>query len=269
MSTNFLTKNSIKRKLKSQFLWFRKYYYQGKSFTCPLCGNSFRTMLPGGFQSDAVKKLDIIGAGLRSQNICPYCLSTDRDRLVYVYLSDIFSIKEKEIHVLHVSPEPALYRVLSTLPSITYTTGTKYAEGTYYPSGIEFFDLRELPYSNNTFDMVICNHVLEHIEEDYLAMAEIFRVLKNNGLAVLQVPISEKLVDTLEDPDIKTQQDRHTVFGQFDHVRVYGQDYPSRLEQIGFSMEVIPSHRVKEQANVSVNFALNPRENLYIAHKKL
>ncbi len=268
MSKNNFGKDRIKRSAKGVFLWLRGYYYHGSSYSCPSCNRSFRTMLPGGYQSEATEKLNIVGAGLRNNNICPFCLSTDRDRLILLYLRDYYLISKKSINVLHVSPEPALYRVLSRIKNLNYTIGTKYAEGTYYPKEISFFDLRELPYSNATFDLIICNHVLEHIEDDRLAMSELYRVLKNNGQAILQVPISEQLPKTLENPAVISPADRHKIFGQFDHVRVYGSDYITRLESIGFKVEIIPSSAIQKKQN-KINYALNSKEKLYIAHKML
>ena len=187
-------------------------------------------MLPGGFQVEVAEKLEIVGAGYRTNNICPSCLSTDRDRLVYLYLSTVEKIEEQPLKILHMSPEPSLYRVISKIKSIDYHIATKYAEGTYYPVNIEFFDLLAIPHQDEAFDMVICNHILE-------------------------------------DPTVTSPKDRHRVFGQFDHVRIYGTDYKNRLESIGFHVDIQnPIDNCWPIQEVG-KYALNPKENLYIANK--
>jgi len=259
--------SKIKRLAKRVFLMGRRYYYRGQAIECPICGFGFRKMLPGGFQSDVITEKEIIGAGLRNNNICPYCLSTDRDRLVFLYLKHQSHIFTKHLKILHVSPEPALYQVISKIEGIDYTIGTKYAEGSYYPAEITFFDLTGMPHKDNTFDLVICNHVLEHIPDDLQAMSEIHRILKPGGEAILQVPMSYKIEKTMEDDTVISEADRHRVFGQFDHVRIYGSDYQERLESVGFQVSI---HQPTQEAWIredTSKYALNEKEYLFVAHK--
>ena len=264
---NMPGKQKMKRLAKEIFLLGRRYYYRGHTVECPICQNGFTKMLPGGFESQVVNKLEIIGAGLRKNNICPYCLSTDRDRLVYLFLKHQTPVFDKKLKVLHVSPEPALYKVLSNLNNLDYIIGTKYAEGAYYPAEITFFDLLGMPHQDNTFDVVICNHVLEHIPDDRQAMSEILRILKPGGFAILQVPLSMKLKETLEDSSVLTKEDRHRVFGQFDHVRVYGSDYKKRLESIGFMVSMHHPSTENWPIDDIEKFALNAKELLYVGYK--
>jgi len=259
--------NQLKRLTKRIFLFGRRYYYRGQNVACPICGLGFRKMLPGGFQSDVITEKEIIGAGLRDNNICPYCLSTDRDRLVFLYLKYKADIFNKRLKILHVSPEPALYQVISRIQGIDYTIGTKYAEGSYYPAEITFFDLTGMPHQDNTFDLVICNHVLEHIPNDLQAMQEIHRILKPGGEAILQVPISYKIEKTLEDDTVVTEADRHRIFGQFDHVRIYGPDYQQRLESVGFTVNVHHPGDENWPHEDITKYALNQKEPLFVAHK--
>ena len=100
-------------------------------------------------------------------------------------------------------------------------------------------DVLNIPFDPNYFDLIICNHVLEHIQNDIDAMKELFRVLKLNGKAILQVPISKNSEKTFEDFSVTDPKERENIFGQFDHVRIYGQDYTKRLESVGFSVECI------------------------------
>lgn len=257
----------ILRFFKQIYLSVRGYYFKGNTYKCPVCNKEFRKMLPGGFDLEVIKQKEIIGSGLRNNNICPYCQSTDRDRLVFLYLSQKTQIFNQAVKILHISPEPALYNAIKKHDNILYVTGTKYAEGIYYHKEIDLVDLLDLPYYDGEFDMVICNHVLEHIIDDTKAISEIYRVTTYGGLAILQVPVSEQLEVTYEDESIIDEKSREKHFGQFDHVRIYGKDYRSRLENSGFKVEMYhPS--VKPERDSELNrFALNKDEKLFVAHK--
>jgi ubiquinone/menaquinone biosynthesis C-methylase UbiE len=124
-----------------------------------------------------------------------------------------------------------------------------------------------LPYGDNEFDVVICNHVLEHIDDDAKAISEIYRVTIVGGLAILQVPISNQLEVTYEDAAIKGKKQREKHFGQFDHVRIYGKDYKSRLENAGFMVQTYSPLEEKSNKATLNKFALNTDEKLYVAHK--
>jgi len=126
--------------------------------------------------------------------------------------------------------------------------------------GLEFIE-------DNSVDEVHAYHVLEHILDDKQAMSELFRVLKPDGFAILQVPIALALEKTYEDYSIISKRGRERYFGQFDHVRIYGKDYPKRLESVGFHVEV--SHPEKDHWDIPdlEKYALNKKESLYIAKK--
>ena len=95
-------------------------------------------------------------------------------------------------------------------------------------------DIHQMPFPDNSFDTVLCNHVLEHVDDDIQAMREIARVLKPGGLAIMQVPFFHPIPDkTISDPSIKDRKTREKLFGQDDHVRRYGKDYSNRIEQSG------------------------------------
>ena len=246
---------------------FRGFYYRGSRYTCPVCGHSFRKMLPGGFDLPVIKEKHIIGAGRRDNDICPYCQSTDRDRLIYCYLKYETDFFEKPNTLLHIAPEPSLYQVFSKAKNLDYFPATKYAEGFYYSSKVEIADLLDLHFDEATFDWVICNHVLEHIPNDRRAIHEIFRVLKPGGKAILQVPFSLQLEKTFEDDSITTEADREKYFGQFDHVRIYGRDYPDRLKKAGFNVHQIRQDKDFKNLKDLAKFAVNPEEILFLCEK--
>ncbi len=253
--------------LKRIYYGLRGVYYAGSTYRCPVCNRTFRTMLPGGFDLEVIRKMEIVGSGRRPLDICPYCQSTDRDRLVFLYLKYETDFFEKSCSLLHIAPEPSLYRVFKKMKNIEYHPGTKYAEGFYYGNDLETVDLLDIPYADNRFDWIICNHVLEHIPDDVSAMRELFRVLKPGGRAVLQVPYSLKLKTTYEDERYRTPEEREQHFGQFDHVRIYGLDYPDRLRSSGFDVEVIDQEKGLKHAGDLKKYALNPKENLFVATK--
>lgn len=206
----------------------------------------------------------VVGGGRRNA-ACYRCGSLDRERLVYVYLKDYLRIFDpgNRSRVLHIAPERRLMVVLGSAPGIEYVCGDKFPERYGDPAGVETMDVLDLCFSDGTFELVICNHVLEHIPADQAAMTEILRVLKPGGKAILQVPLSLNSEKTLEDDSITSREGREEQFGQWDHVRIYGQDYGKRLARAGFQVE-----RVKIAGTPGYERAgLNPMEELFVANK--
>jgi len=127
-------------------------------------------------------------------------------------------------------------------------------------------DITDINFENDYFDFIICNHVLEHVQDDRKAMSELFRVLKPDGEAILQVPISKYNKETFEDFSIVSPREREKYFGQKDHVRIYGKDYKNRLENVGFKLEI---YDIKKALNIkeAKRLGLNREEILYVCFK--
>lgn len=237
--------------------------YENIPFVCPFCGLQSCKLDSAGIDNATNRDYKIIGAGLRYAK-CPICKSIDRTRLVYTYLKyekNIFA--HPQTRVIHIAPEMVLADKFFEANFTNYSCGDFYAEGQHanYPNFVKQMDIQNLPFKDGSFNVVICNHVLEHVQDDRKSMQEIFRVLCKGGWSILQVPISPILEKTIENPSITDGQMLEKLFGQKDHVRLYGMDYVSRLESCGFNVECI------KLANKYPNYGLNPLETLFIAHK--
>jgi SAM-dependent methyltransferase len=240
----------------------RFFAYQGVGRQCPLCGLRFRKFVPDpGEPSPVFQEHHIVGGGAFDEARCPYCDSSERERHVYLYLRDATTVLNDQVRVLHVAPERNVQRLLRKRPNVRYLSADLNS-----PRAQMRLDLTVLPFRNDAFDVVICNHVLEHIPPVRLAMDEIHRVLRPGGWAMLQVPIATTLTNTAEDPAVKSPKDRLRLYGQQDHVRLYGVDYPDRLAQAGFDVE---KHNLTRRfgPDYGRKYGLLPDEEIYIARK--
>ena len=208
--------------LANLLLPFLDFYYRGDRFTDPINGKSYRSFLPYGY----VK--------IRPNALSPGTLSLERHRLIWLYLQRETSFFSLDAAVLHMAPEKALMTRLRKLKYLTYTTCDLES-----PLAEVKADICDLPFPDASFDWILCNHVLEHIPNDTKAMQELYRVLKPGGKALLQVPLNTALEETFEDDSIVDKAARTKVFGQYDHVRVYGKDYFEKLRQTGFEVNEI------------------------------
>ncbi len=237
-------------------------FYSGNKYICIFCGGKFRKLLPSGINGKTAK--DLIGGGYRYV-ICPKCGSPDRERLIYFYLKNrtkILNKVGKKINLLHIAPEKNLRKVFASEKHISYFPGDINPKGDDYK-----IDITKISnFRDNFFDVIICNHVLEHIPNDKKAMRELLRVLSPAGFAILQVPISKTIEKTFEDFSIKKPKDRERVFGQSDHVRIYGKDYKERLENIGFKVTV---YNIKNNLtnNEIEKLGINKEEVMYVCKK--
>ena len=204
------------------FLPIIKILYRGNKFTDPIDGRSYRKFLPYGYKK------------LRPNALSPGTLSLERHRLLWLYLKRETAFLKDKKKVLHIAPEQALYKKFKKIESWDYLTLDLNS-----PLADIKADITNLPFDDNIFDLIICNHVLEHIQDDIIAIKEIYRVLKKNGLAIMQIPIDIKRIKTFENPEIKSNKEREELFGQYDHVRVYGKDFFERLKSVGFKTKKI------------------------------
>ena len=237
------------------------YKYFGNKKKCPFCQKHFRKFISGGYKNLVLKEKKVIGGYFRENVFCPYCHSSDRERLVYLYLLNKTDLFSKKYKLLHIAPEQNLQKKILSHSNINYISADLDS-----PLAMIKMDVTNIGFADNTFDVIICNHVLEHIINDQKAIAEFYRVLKPNGWAILQVPISMSLKKTYEDYSVNLPKQKEKTFGQRDHVRIYAKDYINRLEDSGFDVSIY--NFVKEFGESIVDkHGLIKNENLYICSK--
>ena len=195
---------------------------KGKQYIDPIDGRSFRKFLPYGYEN------------IRENVLSPSTLSLERHRLFWLYLKNETPFFFDKLKVLHFAPEQAFYKRFRKLKNIEYVTTDLNS-----PIADVKADICDLPFNDNEFDFIICNHVLEHIPNDYKAMKELYRVLSFNGTAIVQVPYKSDLEETYEDDSITDPKERRRIFGQYDHVRIYGMDYFNKLKKSGFEVNAV------------------------------
>ena len=203
--------------------------------TDPIDGTSYRKFLPYGYQK------------IRENALCPGTLSLERHRLLWLFLERETKFFKKASKVLHIAPEQPLYKKFKQFKHWEYKTCDLNS-----PLAEIKADICNLPFENNSYDLVLCNHVLEHVLNDKLAIRELFRVLKKGGVLIAQVPLDLNRKMTFEDPSIIDKAERKKVFGQYDHVRIYGKDYFDLLDSAGFEShcisftEKLSKHEIKK-----------------------
>ncbi len=222
--------------------------YKGNNVECPICGKTFSKFLPYGNKGS-------------ENRLCPNCLSLERHRLIWLYLKSKTAFFSDNLKMLHMAPEQPYLKRFRKLSNLNYTTADLYS-----PIADVKTDIRNLVFEDNMFDVIMCNHVLEHIDEEQKAMKELLRVLKPGGWAILQVPIDYQRDITFEDNSVTSQSEREKIFGQYDHLRVYGKDYTQRLQNAGFS--VIEENFINSFNETEIQrFRLDKDELIYICKK--
>lgn len=192
--------------------------YRGDDHYCPICKKASRKF--GAYEE---------WQGVR----CMSCGSMPRHRLAWLYFeskTDLLDGREKRM--LHIAPEPCLEKPLRKQIGANYVTADLLS-----PHAMVKMDITNIQYSDDTFDVIYCSHVLEHVSDDMAAIREMRRVLGPDGWALILVPITAD--ETHEDPSVTDPAERLRLFGQEDHVRRYGPDFTDRLKDAGFKVEVI------------------------------
>ncbi len=227
------------------------WWLKGDNFTDPIDGKSFKKLLPYGYGKQ------------RENALSPSTLSLERHRLMWLFLQNetsFFSSKNK-LKVLHIAPEQCFLSIFRKQPNLDYLTSDIES-----PIADVKADICDLPFEDESFDVIFCNHVLEHISDDTKAMQELYRVMKTNGFGIFQIPQDLSREKTFEDDSITDAKERAKIFGQYDHVRVYGRDYFDKLRSIGFKVDEI-DYTKKVAPDKLERFALMKGEILPVCYK--
>ena len=227
-------------------------WYAGRGRKCPICGKQVREFLPYGY---GVSRRDAL---------CPRCLALERHRLLWLYIERETDLLNGYPTLLHIAPEVALKRKFER------HYGKEHAES-YLTADLEsplaklHFDVQEIPLEDESIDIVICNHILEHVEDDRKALRELHRILRPGGWGVVLVPQDYERESTFEDDSITSPEERAKIFGQYDHRRIYGRDYAQRVAECGFEVEEIEyEKRLSEEEVIQYSTG---KERLYIIKK--
>ncbi|MDB4340315.1 methyltransferase domain-containing protein [Crocinitomicaceae bacterium] len=233
------------------FKFFAPILYRGNKVECPVCERSFSKFLSYGSN-----------VAHRENVLCPYDLTLERHRLMWLYLTrktDFFSAES--LKVLHIAPEQCFLTLFKKQKNLDYTTADLVS-----PIADIHFDLHDIPLEDNQYDVIFCNHVMEHVDDPIRCMSELNRVMKSGGWAIMQVPQDMSRAETYEDKSITSPEEREKHFWQKDHVRLFGKDYPSYLEKAGFKVEEFDLNTEFDATEV-VKFRLMKKEILYITRK--
>ncbi len=228
---------------------FLAFFLKGNKFTDPIDNKSFKSFLPYGYGKQ------------RDNVLSPSTLSLERHRLLWLYLQNETDFFNSKIKVLHFAPEQAFYKRFRNMINLDYLTTDLES-----PLADVKADICDLPFEDNAFDTIFCNHVLEHIPDDTKAMSELFRILKPGGMGVFQIPQDLSRAVTFEDDSITDKKERAEIFGQYDHVRVYGRDYFDKLRSVGFTVEAVDYTNILSKEEIT-KYCLAPGELIPVVTK--
>lgn len=225
--------------------------YSGRRYKDPICGRSFRRFIDG--------------PRGRPNVYCPRCRSAERHRVLWLYLKRVeLAVAPSGLRVLHVAPEVSLSGLLRSLPAVRYVSTDLNPAAAMVGA-----DLTALPFGDQSFDLIVCNHVLEHVPDDIAAMSELRRVLTSAGLALMQHPIDPSRDATFEDWAVTSEYDRERIFFQRDHVRIYGRDFDDRLRRAGYThvqslryQDQLPTAEVERFRLAQLPSAISPERDL-------
>lgn len=196
--------------------------YMGRGRECPICGSRLRRFLPYGYVRS------------REDALCPRCLSLERHRMLWLWIERESDLMQRLPRLLHIAPEVSLMKHFKRIYRGTEGYITADLES---PLADMHFDVQDIPLADRSVDVVICNHLFEHVADDRLAMRELYRIMRHGGWGIMVVPEDRTREHTFEDDSITDAAERTRLFGQYDHRRIYGRDYDERLREAGFVVE--------------------------------
>ncbi len=238
-------------RLSYVFRIFAPLVYRGNKVECPVCERTFRKFLSYGSN-----------VAHRENVLCPYDLTLERHRAMWLYLktkTDFF--KKPGIHVMHIAPEQCFHKKFKNQANLIYVTSDLES-----PIADMHFDLHDIPLPGDSYEVIFCNHVMEHVKDDLQCMKEIYRIMKPGGWGIMQAPIDVSRSETYEDWSITSPEEREKHFRQKDHVRLYGTNYPKRLGEAGFRVEVVDLTKDFPESQFQ-KFRIPKDELIYVVRK--
>ena len=231
------------------FLKIFSLFLRGNKFEDPINGKTYRKLLPYG-------RLEP-----RENAIAPDSLSLERHRLMWLFLKNKTNFFTDKLKFLHIAPEYCFIKIFKGMENLDYLTADLIS-----PWADVKMDVHEIPFQENTFDVVICNHVLEHVDDSDKVMREFYRVMKPGGWGIFQVPIDYNNPNTIEDKSVTDPRERERLYWQSDHLRLFGRDYGARLSAAGF--KVTESNYINEiDPKLVERYALDKNETVYYCQK--
>ena len=261
---------SIKRRISLAFPYhtkanLKRFLHNGSKVQCPICLSRTNKWVRNGYDLPVLYERKVVGGIPREDDKCPVCHSMDRVRLMKMYFDRHTDLHKMKGRLLHMAPELGLGELFSSMANIEYFPSDLDEYRYRHLGKVTQADVCALPFSDDYFDYVIINHVLEHIPDDSQAMRELFRVLKPGGTMIAQVPLALDGKPTDEDPTISDVDIREKRFGQWDHVRLYGPEYYERIEETGFVIELYDPFA--DAPEIAEAYHLNPLEYLNVFKK--
>ena len=231
------------------FLKILSFFMRGNKYEDPINGKTYRRLLPYG----RIKS--------RENAIAPDSMSLERHRLMWLFMKQKTNFFSAQLKFLHIAPEYCFIKIFKGMKNLDYTTGDLIS-----PWADVKMDVHNIPFEENSFDVLICNHVLEHVEDSEQAMRELYRVMKPGGWGIFQVPIDKNNPNTEEDKKITDPKERERLYWQDDHLRLFGLDYGKKLSDVGF--KVTESEFINElKPELVERYALPKGEIIYYCEK--
>ncbi len=231
------------------FLRIFSLFLRGNKFEDPINGKTYRKLLPYGRLKP------------RENAIAPDSLSLERHRLMWLFLKNKTNFFTDNLKFLHIAPEYCFIKIFKGMKNLDYLTADLIS-----PWADVKMDVHDIPFEENTFDVVICNHVLEHVDDADKVMKEFYRVMKSGGWGIFQVPIDYNNSVTIEDRSVTDPRERERLYWQSDHLRLFGRDYGDKLTAAGF--KVTESNFINEiDPKLVERYALDKNEIVYYCQK--